>query len=74
MHTHDAEQLVYVLEGTMSLEVEGRTFEAGPDSRVVYKAGTPHRNWNAGEELTLHLAINVPLEDPDKSRSRPWVG
>lgn len=74
MHTHDVDQLVYVLEGTMSFEVEGRTFEAGPNSLVVYKAGTPHRNWNAGQAPTIHLAINVPLPEEGKPRSRPWTG
>ena len=74
MHTHDVDQLVYVLDGTMSFEVEGREFDAGPDSLVVYKAGTPHRNWNAGSEPTLHLAINVPLPEEGKPRSRPWTG
>lgn len=74
MHTHAVDQLVYVVEGTMSFEVEGSTFEAGPNSLVVYKAGTPHRNWNAGDVPTIHLAINVPLPEEGKPRSTPWKG
>ena len=31
---------------------------------VVFPAGVPHRNWNAGSEPTVHLAINVPQPDP----------
>jgi mannose-6-phosphate isomerase-like protein (cupin superfamily) len=74
MHSHEVDQLVYVLEGTMSFEVQGTEFTAGPNSLVVYKAGTPHRNWNAGDVPTVHLAINVPLPEEGKPRSRPWQG
>jgi quercetin dioxygenase-like cupin family protein len=48
----------------MSLEIEGEQFQAGPGSLVHFPAGVPHRNWNAGAEPTVHLAINVPQPDP----------
>ncbi len=65
LHTHDVDQLFYVLEGTMSIEVEGRTSEAGPGSLIVFPAGVPHRNWNAGQEATVHLSIAAPMPDAD---------
>lgn len=74
MHIHPFDQVVYVLRGEMSFEVDGRTFTAGPDSLVTYKAGVPHRNWNGGTEPTLHLAINAPLTAPDVPRSTPYPG
>jgi quercetin dioxygenase-like cupin family protein len=58
------DQLFYILGGTMSLEIEGKQYEAGPGTLVVFPAGIAHRNWNAGSEATVHLAINSPLPDP----------
>jgi quercetin dioxygenase-like cupin family protein len=61
MHTHEWEQLFYILEGTMMVEVEGHgEFAAGPGSLVVFPKGVPHRNWNAGDVATVHLAVNIP--------------
>jgi mannose-6-phosphate isomerase-like protein (cupin superfamily) len=54
------DQLFYILSGTMSLEIEGKRYEAGPGTLVVFPAGVPHRNWNGGNEATVHLAINSP--------------
>ena len=64
LHKHMVDQLFYILSGTMSLEIEGKRYEAGPGTLVVFPAGTPHRNWNGGSEATVHLAINSPLPDP----------
>ena len=63
-HTHAVDQVFYILSGTMSLEIEDEEYQAGPGSLVVFPAGVPHRNWNAGAEPTVHLAINVPQPDP----------
>jgi mannose-6-phosphate isomerase-like protein (cupin superfamily) len=64
LHKHLVDQLFYILTGTMSLEIEGKQYEAGPGTLVVFPAGVPHRNWNGGSEATVHLAINSPLPDP----------
>ena len=64
LHTHPFDQVFYILEGTMSLEIGGEQHEAGPGSLIVFPAGIPHRNWNADAEPTLHLAFNTPLPDP----------
>ena len=64
MHTHVVDQIFYILAGTMSLEIEGKTYEAGPGTLVVFPAGVPHRNWNGGSEATVHLAFNTPMPDP----------
>ncbi|HEX2171395.1 MAG TPA: cupin domain-containing protein [Dehalococcoidia bacterium] len=65
MHTHAVDQIFYILSGTMSLEIEGKQYEAGPGSLVIFPAGVPHRNWNGGSEPTVHLAFNTPLPDPN---------
>ena len=71
MHTHTVDQIFYVLAGTMSLEIEGREYAAGPGSLVVFPAGVPHRNWNGGSEPTIHLAFNAPLPDPNVPFAQP---
>ena len=71
MHTHDVDQIFYVLSGTMSVEVEGTEYEAGPGTLVVFPAGVPHRNWNGGTEPTVHLAFNTPLPDPNVPFAKP---
>jgi len=65
MHTHAVDQIFYVLSGTMDLEIEGKPYSAPPGTLVVFPAGVPHRNWNAGTEPTVHLAFNTPLPDPN---------
>lgn len=71
MHTHVVDQIFYILQGTMSLEIEGSEYQAGPGTLVVFPAGVPHRNWNAGSQPTVHLAINAPLPDPSEPFARP---
>lgn len=61
LHTHAWEQIFYVLEGTMAIEVAGERMDAGPGSLVVFPAGVPHRNWNDSATPTVHLAVNTPL-------------
>jgi quercetin dioxygenase-like cupin family protein len=64
LHTHAVDQIFYVLEGVMSIEVRGERHDAGPGSLVVFPAGVPHRNWNEGAEATVHLSIAAPVPDP----------
>lgn len=71
LHTHTVEQVFYVLAGTMSVEVDGRIYVAGPGSLVVFPRGVPHRNWNSGDTETVHLAINAPAPRPDAPFARP---
>jgi mannose-6-phosphate isomerase-like protein (cupin superfamily) len=66
MHTHEVDQIFYILSGEMGVEIEGTEYSCGPGTLVVFPAGVPHRNWNAGTEPTVHLAFNTPLPDPAK--------
>jgi quercetin dioxygenase-like cupin family protein len=61
LHTHDWEQIFYILDGTMAIEVDGQRFDAQPGSLVVFPQGVPHRNWNDTDGATVHLAFNAPL-------------
>ena len=71
LHTHAVDQLFYIISGTMSIEIAGQTSEAPAGTVVVFPAGVPHRNWNAGKEATTHLAINIPAPDPDVPFATP---
>ena len=71
MHTHTVDQIFYIVSGVMSIEIEGQTSEAGAGSVVIFPAGVPHRNWNAGAEPTVHLAINTPVPDPNLPFATP---
>jgi len=71
MHTHVVDQLFYILSGTMNLEIAGASYVASSGTLVVFPAGVPHRNWNGGEEPTVHLAFNSPMPDPSQPFARP---
>ena len=71
MHTHVVDQLFYVLSGTMSLEIADKSYVARPGTLVVFPAGVPHRNWNGGNEATIHLAFNTPLPAHGEPFARP---
>jgi quercetin dioxygenase-like cupin family protein len=61
-HTHEFDQIFYVLDGTMTVEVEGERMIAGPGSLVVFPAGTRHANWNETDAATVHLSFGAPVQ------------
>jgi quercetin dioxygenase-like cupin family protein len=72
LHTHDFEQVFYVLSGTMNIEIDGEMFRAPAGSLVRFPQGVPHRNWNDDDgEDTMHLAINVPAPLPGVPAAKP---
>ena len=46
LHVHNFDQIFYILQGTMEVEVEGKRYTCGPGSLVIVPTGVPHRNWN----------------------------
>jgi mannose-6-phosphate isomerase-like protein (cupin superfamily) len=71
LHVHDFEQVFYLLDGEMNIEVDGVESVVQAPSAIVFPQGVPHRNWNAGATATLHLAINAPAPDLGQPVSRP---
>lgn len=71
LHTHTVDQIFYVLSGTMNVEIEGTAYVAEPGTLVVFPAQVPHRNWNAGSEPTVHLAIAAPRAPSDVPFATP---
>jgi len=62
-HTHPFEQVFFILQGTMDIEILGRHRTLAPGDLVAFPAGVEHRNWNASDGPTVHLAIDIPVED-----------
>ena len=59
-HIHAFDQLYWVLEGTLHVEVADQVHDVEPRHLVVVPAGVAHRNWNAGPGVERHLAFLVP--------------
>lgn len=59
-HIHPVDQMYFVLEGELTVEVADQSFVARPWDFVVLPAGVPHRNWNAGPGRERHVAFLVP--------------
>jgi len=70
-HVHGCDQVYYVLDGEMKLELGDASHVAGRDSLVFISEGTPHHNWNAGDKPELHLDILVPPPARGNALSRP---
>jgi quercetin dioxygenase-like cupin family protein len=62
-HIHSFDQFYFVLDGTLTIEVANRRYEADKYDLVVLPAGVPHRNWNAGPGVERHIALLVPEPD-----------
>jgi quercetin dioxygenase-like cupin family protein len=51
-HVHPSqEERFQVLRGTVGFKIAGKKQIAGPGTRVTVPAGTPHKFWNAGDEV-----------------------
>lgn len=71
LHVHDFEQIFYVVEGVMDIEVDGVISRAAAGSLIVFPPGVPHRNWNSSAGPTVHLAIAAPAPAIGETGTRP---
>jgi mannose-6-phosphate isomerase-like protein (cupin superfamily) len=71
LHTHEVDQIFFILKGTMNIKIETKEYEVGPGTLVIFPAGVPHRNWNGGKEPTVHLTFAIPLPDPELPFAMP---
>jgi quercetin dioxygenase-like cupin family protein len=69
LHTHAWEQIFYLLDGVMRIEVDGQEMDVQPGHLIVFPAGVAHRNWNATDQATVHIAINTPMPLPAAART-----
>ena len=59
-HIHDFDQLFWVLEGTLTIDIAGERHAVPSGHLVVLPAGVPHRNWNEAVPAERHLAFLIP--------------
>jgi mannose-6-phosphate isomerase-like protein (cupin superfamily) len=64
LHIHPFDQLYFVLQGELTVEVALERHVVGPESLVVLPAGVPHRQWNEGLGTERHLAVLAPAPRP----------
>ena len=60
LHTHPADQFYFIISGTMRVQLGTEEFSVGPETLVFIPEGTPHCNWNPGEETEVHLEVIAP--------------
>jgi len=72
-HIHEFDQLYFVLEGALEVEVALETHVVGPRTLVVLPAGVPHCQRNASStEVERHLAILAPEPALPNSAEHRW--
>jgi quercetin dioxygenase-like cupin family protein len=59
-HAHPEDHLFHVLEGTVSLFVDGAWHEAAKGTYVLIPGGTPHDFENRTTERAGFMSLNVP--------------
>jgi mannose-6-phosphate isomerase-like protein (cupin superfamily) len=60
--THDADQIVYVIEGDAEVRIGEERCVAGPGSLVTIPAGAPHHVRSVGAEALFFLTVYAPPE------------
>ena len=58
-HTHPGEEIIYVLEGTLEYEIDGRLVTVKPGDVLFVPAGTIHSAKNIGSGNGAELATYV---------------
>jgi quercetin dioxygenase-like cupin family protein len=60
-HTHDvAEHVFYILEGALSIFVDGNTYTAKAGEAIYVPCKVPHSSANADEGTTKYIALTIP--------------
>lgn len=72
-HSHDEDDVFFVIEGTMSFFVGGRWIDAPKGSLVIAPGGTPHDFENRTGERAGALNVSVPGEfEPHMEGIAEW--
>jgi len=64
-HTHEEEEIFYILEGTAEFLFDGETRTVGPKSTMFCPSGIPHGIRNLGDKPLTYAVIkaNYPTEN-----------
>jgi len=60
VHQHAEDHVFYVIDGTMSLLLDGQWLPAARGSYALIPGGTPHTFENRGDERSGFISFNVP--------------
>jgi len=71
LHYHDSDQLYFLLEGNMNLQLGEEVSAVGPRTLVFIPAGLPHRNWNDGPGQERHFEMIIPRPGPGAPLAYP---
>ena len=72
-HEHRFDQSMYILSGSVNVEIGGTEIAAEAGMLVLLPGGIPHRSWNpAGAAAdTTYLEFSTPLPEAGESRESP---
>ena len=59
MHTHPGEEIIYVLEGTLEYQIDGKPVTVKPGDVLFVPAGTVHSVKNIGSGNGAELATYI---------------
>ena len=59
-HAHEGEEFIYVLEGVLTLEIDGKTYHLYTGDTAHYSAGTVHRWTNDTNKPVRLLLVTTP--------------
>ena len=59
MMSHEGEEFVYLVSGTMRYEVDGVTYMCGPGDTLHFDSHKPHRGENIGTEAAVELWVGT---------------
>jgi transcriptional regulator with XRE-family HTH domain len=60
--THDGYEYGFVLEGKLTVEVDGTSYILEAGDLISYRSRSPHKMWNHGERKVRTLWINLERE------------
>ncbi len=52
-YTHDGDEMIYVVTGSIEVELPGESFQLGPGDTLYYPGGLPHR-WRSTSEVRVN--------------------
>ncbi|MET3896844.1 transcriptional regulator with XRE-family HTH domain [Devosia sp. UYZn731] len=59
MMSHEGEEIVYLVSGSMRYEVDGQTYLLGPGDTLHFDSHKPHRGANIGTETAVELWVGT---------------
>lgn len=67
LHYHRSDQLYFLIEGNMNVQLGGEQHHVRSGSLVFIPAGLAHRNWNDGPGAENHFELIAPTPMPGTS-------